>query len=79
MNKARIFLAAFGLAFLVIMITSVNRIIEIENSKPIETKTIPISKKTLLALPAAALMPESEIVPEYPYKNAAPNKKNAEE
>lgn len=39
MNKARIFLAAFGLAFLVIMITSVNRIIEIENSKPIETKT----------------------------------------
>jgi len=24
-------------------------------------------------------MPESEIVPEYPYKNAAPNKKNAEE
>jgi len=40
MNKARIFLAAFGLAFLIIMITSVDRIIEIENSKPIETKTI---------------------------------------
>lgn len=40
MNKARIFLAAFGLAFLIIMITSVDRIIEIKNSKPIETKTI---------------------------------------
>lgn len=43
MNKARIFLAAFGLAFLVIMITSVDRIIEIENSKPIETKTISLA------------------------------------
>jgi len=40
MNKARLFLAAFGLAFLIIMITSVNRIIKIENNKPIETKTI---------------------------------------
>ena len=53
--------------------------LEGESPESIETKTIPISKKTLLALPAAALMPESEIVPEYPYKNAAPNKKNAEE
>ena len=49
------------------------------NNKPTETKTIPISKKMLLALPAAAPIPDSEIVPEYPYKNAAPNKKNAEE
>jgi hypothetical protein len=40
MNKARLFLAAFGLAFLIIMITSVDRIIKIENNKPIETKTI---------------------------------------
>jgi hypothetical protein len=40
---------------------------------------MPISKKMLLALPAAALIPDSEIVPEYPYKKAAPNKKNAEE
>ena len=39
---------------------------------------MPISKKTSLALPTAALIPISEIVPEYPYKNAAPNKKNAE-
>ena len=49
------------------------------NSKPTDTKTNPISKKTLLALPAAALIPDNEIVPEYPYKKAAPNKKNAEE
>ena len=40
MNIARLFLAAFGLAFLIIMITSVDRIIKIENNKPIETKTI---------------------------------------
>jgi len=40
MNKARLFLAAFGLAFLIIMITSVDRSIKIENNKPIETKTI---------------------------------------
>ena len=40
MNKARLFLAAFGLAFLIIMITSVDRIIKIENNRPIETKTI---------------------------------------
>ena len=40
MNKARLFLAAFGLAFLIIMITSVDRIIKIENNKPIKTKTI---------------------------------------
>ena len=40
MNKARLFLAVFGLAFLIIMITSVDRIIKIENNKPIETKTI---------------------------------------
>ena len=39
---------------------------------------MPISRKTSLALPAAALIPVSEIVPAYPYKNAAPNKKNAD-
>ena len=39
---------------------------------------MPISKKTSLALPTAPLIPTSEMVPEYPYKNAAPNKKNAD-
>jgi len=43
MNKARIFLAVFGLVFLIVMITSVDRIIKIENNKPIETKTISLA------------------------------------
>jgi hypothetical protein len=49
------------------------------NSKPTDTKIIPISRKISFPLPAAALIPDKEIVPEYPYRKADPNKKNAEE
>ena len=45
MNKARLFLAAFGLAFLIIMITSVDRIIKIENNNTENNKTKLIALK----------------------------------